>query len=79
MSQQSESIILQGGDFETILPLDLGAMLRVVWHGKWHIILINLCCILLGGYYAFGITAPQFTATATLQVDAQSAQQGDVS
>ena len=60
-------------------PLDLGAMLRVAWHGKILILLCFCATVFAGGFYAFKMTAPQFAATATLQVDAQTAHLGDVS
>ncbi|MGJ8586708.1 MAG: GumC family protein [Yoonia sp.] len=54
--------------FAPIAPLDVAAMLRVLWHGKWLV----LCALLLttgaAGYYAFRMAAPQYVAGATLQL-----------
>lgn len=59
--------------------LDLWGMLRVVWLGKWIVLITTLLCILAAGYYAFRITQPRFAATATLEVDAQPTTLRDVS
>ncbi|KQI72194.1 hypothetical protein AN191_08635 [Loktanella sp. 5RATIMAR09] len=54
--------------FDRIAPLDVIALLRVLWHGKWLI----LCALLLttgaAGYYAFRMVQPQYTAVATSQL-----------
>ena len=54
-------------------------MLRVVWNGKWLIVGMVILMTGLAGYYAFRIAAPQYAATATLQLDGPSSPLGDVS
>ncbi len=54
---------------EQIPPLDLQAMFRVVWHGKWLIIGATLLMVTLAGFYAFRVVPPQYAATATLKMD----------
>ena len=70
---------LEALPYDQIPPLDVLGMLRVVWHGKWMIVATTMLAIICGGFYAFKIAQPQFAATATLQMDAQPAQLGDVS
>ena len=54
---------------DRISPLDIAAMLRVLWHGKWLILFAIFCTVAVAGYYAFRIAPPQYSATATLQLD----------
>ncbi|MEJ8561251.1 Wzz/FepE/Etk N-terminal domain-containing protein [Yoonia sp. GPGPB17] len=54
---------------EYIAPLDIGAMLRTLWHGKWMILWVTALMITCAGYYGFRVASPQYTATATLQLD----------
>lgn len=65
--------------YDQIPPLDVAGMVRVVWHGKWVILVAMAFAIICGGYYAFRMKQPQFAATATLQIDAQPAHLSDVS
>lgn len=65
--------------YDQIPPLDVLGLLRVVWHGKWVIVATTIMAIICGGCYAFKMAQPQFAATATLQMDAQPTQLGDVS
>lgn len=52
-----------------IQPLDIFGMIRVLWHGKWVVMLATLFMTLLAGYYVFRIAAPQYVATAIVQLD----------
>jgi len=60
---------LHADQAEQIAPLDIGAMLRVAWHGKWLILCAIFIVTSLSGYYAFRVAQPQYAATATLQLD----------
>ncbi|MFO8126193.1 GumC family protein [Yoonia sp.] len=62
---------------EKIPPLDIFAMLRVVWHGKWLIVCTTIVMIALAGYYTFRIVPPQYAAMATLQLDTPNGALGD--
>ncbi|WP_342068694.1 GumC family protein [Yoonia algicola] len=53
---------------EPIAPLDIAAMLRVLWHGKWLVLCVLLFTTGVAGYYAFRMAAPQYVAGATLQL-----------
>lgn len=55
-----------------IEPLDIGALLRVIWHGKVMIFSVLLITLALAGYYAFRVASPQYAATATLHLDAKT-------
>ncbi len=71
----------QGGGVDGVAPippLDILAMLRVVWHGKWMIISAIMLMTGLAGYYAFRMASPQYMATATLQLDGPSSPLSDV-
>ena len=54
---------------ERITPLDIAAMLRVVWHGKMLIVCATLLVAGLAAYYAFRMATPQYAATATLHLE----------
>lgn len=62
-----------------IPPLDLRGMLQTVWQGKWLILLTTFAIFGMAGYYAFQITQPRYTATATLTIDPQTPVLRDVS
>ena len=59
---------LYAGRPEQIAPLDIAAMLRVLWHGKWLIFAGFFLFTTLAGYYAFRIAQPQYAATVALQL-----------
>lgn len=61
-----------------IEPLDVGALLRVIWHGKVLIFSVLLITLALAGYYAFRVASPQYAATATLHLDATTSPLSDV-
>jgi uncharacterized protein involved in exopolysaccharide biosynthesis len=54
--------------FDRITPLDVAAMLRVLWHGKWLVLCALLFTTGVTGYYAFRMAQPQYTAVATSQL-----------
>ncbi|MEL7180390.1 MAG: Wzz/FepE/Etk N-terminal domain-containing protein [Pseudomonadota bacterium] len=57
------------GGLDQIQPLDVVAMLRVLWHGKWLILCATLLMVILAGYYAFRVATPQYEAVATIQLE----------
>lgn len=54
--------------FDRIAPLDVLAMLRVLWHGKWLVLCALVLTTGIAGYYAFRMAEPQYTAVATTQL-----------
>ena len=50
-------------------PLDISAVFRVIWHGKFTILLVILVSLALAGYYAFRVATPRYAASASLQLD----------
>lgn len=58
-------------EMEAIPPFDFWGLMRLVWHGKWLILLTMIGMIGLAGYYAFHMTQARYAATATLKVDVQ--------
>jgi uncharacterized protein involved in exopolysaccharide biosynthesis len=65
--------------YEKIAPLDLTALLRIVWYGKWVILCTITISTLLGGTYAFRMTQPKYSATAVLQTNSQPAHLSNLS
>ena len=49
--------------------IDLGALLQTVWRGKLWIALTMALAILLGGYYAFFIAVPTYTAGSVVMLE----------
>lgn len=60
---------LASAELTPIEPLDVIGLLKVVWRGKWIILLATLFAVVLAGYYAFKIASPRYAATTTLHVD----------
>ncbi|WP_372921997.1 GumC family protein, partial [Roseovarius sp.] len=46
--------------------IDLGQLARVVWRGKWWIILTAFIATMIGGYYAYSAATPVYTTAATV-------------
>lgn len=46
--------------------VDLGQLLGSLWRGKLLIMLIGFLAIVAGGYYAYGVATPLYTATTTV-------------
>ena len=46
--------------------IDLGQLLGTIWRGKLWILLAGFVTLLAGGYYAFAITTPLYTTTASV-------------
>lgn len=51
--------------------IDLVAMLLTVWRGKWFIGLCVGLSVLIGGYYAYRVAIPLYTATAVIALSPQ--------
>lgn len=49
--------------------IDLSQLLGTLWRGKLWIIIIGFIALVAGGYYAFQVATPLYTATATVVQD----------
>lgn len=54
--------------------LDLGALLRILWRGKWIIALLTGLALILGFYYAYFRTTPVFTASSVVIMESRTEQ-----
>lgn len=59
--------------------IDLLELFRTLWRGKWWIALVTTLAIFVGGYYAFRIAVPQYTANAVVVLESQQKQVIDIS
>ncbi len=60
---------ISASDLARIEPFDVLELFKVVWRGKWIILLTTTLALVLAGYYAFAIASPRYAATSTLHVD----------
>lgn len=58
--------------------IDLGQLFRTIWRGKFWILLTALIGLLLGGYYAFVVATPLYTATAAVALESRQEQVVDI-
>ncbi|OWU74233.1 chain-length determining protein [Loktanella sp. 22II-4b] len=58
--------------------INLGQIFRTLWRGKFWIILASLVTLLIGGYYAFVMAVPTYTATATVALESRQEQVVDI-
>src|SRR6056297_1816904 len=65
---QAHQQVVQQDDSDEI---DLSALLGTIWRGKGLIALCFVGAVVLGGYYAFGIATPLYTAKSTVILEAQ--------
>lgn len=49
--------------------IDLMALVATIWRGKWWIALFAAVAILVGGYYAYFVAVPQYTARSTVALE----------
>ncbi|MBS0124935.1 GumC family protein [Thetidibacter halocola] len=47
--------------------LDLFVLLRTIWRGRVWVALCMLACFVVGGYYAYRVAQPAFTASAVVE------------
>ncbi|MFG6661041.1 polysaccharide biosynthesis tyrosine autokinase [Sulfitobacter sp. 915] len=67
---------LQDRDNEN--ELDLSNLLRTLWRGKLWIALCGLLALLLGGYYAYGLAVPVYTAKTAIALESRQEQVMDI-
>ncbi|MDF0601562.1 Wzz/FepE/Etk N-terminal domain-containing protein [Psychromarinibacter sp. C21-152] len=58
--------------------IDLLELFGALWRGKWVIALFAILAVAAGGYYAFGVAEPQYSATSRLVLEARDQQVVDV-
>lgn len=58
--------------------IDLGALLHTLWRGKFWIMLTALIGLLIGGYYAFEMAVPKYTANSVVMLESREAQVVDL-
>lgn len=49
--------------------IDLGALMHTLWRGKWWIVFATVLAILAGGYYAFAVAVPTYTAGSVVMLE----------
>lgn len=54
--------------------IDLGALVSVIWRGKWLIALLTAAAILIGGYYAYVLATPLYRSTAVVILETNQEQ-----
>jgi polysaccharide biosynthesis transport protein len=54
--------------------IDLGALFGTLWRGKWWIFLSTVIAILIGGYYAFVVAVPVYTADTVVVLESRQEQ-----
>jgi len=74
MSGQSHQLVSnEGGD-----EIDLSALLRTLWRGKFWIALCAAAGIFLGGYYAYIKAVPIYTSSAVVMLETRQEQTVDL-
>ncbi|WP_233193155.1 Wzz/FepE/Etk N-terminal domain-containing protein, partial [Acidimangrovimonas sediminis] len=48
---------------------DIAAFVRPLWRGKWIILLCTLVMMAIGGYYAYRVAVPIYTATSVVMLE----------
>lgn len=54
--------------------IDLSNLFRTLWRGKLWIALCGLLALLVGGYYAYGLAVPVYTAKAAIALESRQEQ-----
>ena len=65
-------------DRENYDEIDLSSLLRTLWRGKLWIALCGLLALLVGGYYAYGLAVPEYTAKAVIALESRQEQVMDI-
>jgi len=68
-----EKFAPDGGD-----EIDLSKLLLTLWRGKLWIILIGLIAVIIGGYYAYRMAVPVYTARAIVALESRQQQVMDI-
>jgi uncharacterized protein involved in exopolysaccharide biosynthesis len=54
--------------------IDLLELARTLWRGRLWILLATVLTVLVGGYYAYGVATPMYTANAVVALENRQAQ-----
>ena len=63
---------------QTDEQIDLFGVLNTLWRGKWWILLATLLGMALGGYYAYAIATPLYTARSVVALEARQSRVVDM-
>lgn len=63
---------------ETQDDIDLGHLLRSIWRGKFWVLICALLTSLIGGYFAFSVATPIYTATSVVALESRQEQVVDL-
>ncbi|UWR35709.1 polysaccharide biosynthesis tyrosine autokinase (plasmid) [Sulfitobacter sp. W027] len=58
--------------------IDLASLFHTLWRGKLWIALAGLLGLLIGGYYAYGVAVPVYTAKAAVALESRQEQVMDI-
>ena len=58
--------------------IDLLQLFGALWRGKWIILLTSMLALLVGGYYAYAVAVPQYSAVARLALQSRDQQVVDL-
>jgi len=58
--------------------IDLGKLLLTLWRGKILILLTGLVALFIGGFYAYEVAVPVYTANATVALESREQQVMDI-
>ncbi len=58
--------------------IDLWQMSRILWSGKWWIVISAFVAVLMGAYYVFGIAESKYTSHAIVALDSREEQVVDL-
>lgn len=54
--------------------IDIGSLFRSIWRGKFWILLCALITTLIGGYYAFSVAVPSYSASSVVALESRQEQ-----
>ncbi|WP_250161476.1 GumC family protein [Pseudosulfitobacter pseudonitzschiae] len=58
--------------------INLGNLAQTIWRGKLWILLSGFLAVFLGGYYAYAVAVPVYTANASIALESQQEQVMDI-
>ncbi|UWR39601.1 polysaccharide biosynthesis tyrosine autokinase [Sulfitobacter sp. W074] len=58
--------------------IDLASLFQTLWRGKLWIALCGLLALIIGGYYAYGIAVPVYTAKSAVALESRQEQVMDI-
>lgn len=58
--------------------IDIFQLFGALWQGKWVILVASFIALIVGGYYAFAVAVPEYSATARLALQSRGQQVVDL-